>query len=208
MFDLDIFDDGVKSISDFGKDDLMPHLIYCGFHYLYPKERREKLKEIISRKMRKYGIKSSILTMLYMARLNLVTQEKVKKAAEGKLKNERYWKHYKGSINDDLESFLISLRNKNEIKPEIVLSFFLPKLTNEELNLVQGGNEEHLNTYEYHSAGRNPDVDIEEMTKSDSKSKYVHTDCLRGTILLTLEIIEIEDKTKDKLHDVKTINYY
>ena len=36
--------------------------------------------------MRKYEIQSSILTMLKMARWKLVTQEKVKKAAEGKLK--------------------------------------------------------------------------------------------------------------------------
>jgi len=30
MIDLDIFDAGVKSIYDFGDDDLMPHFIYCG----------------------------------------------------------------------------------------------------------------------------------------------------------------------------------
>ena len=36
--DLDIIDDGVKSISDFGKDDLMPHLIYCGYYYFEEKE--------------------------------------------------------------------------------------------------------------------------------------------------------------------------
>ena len=31
--------------------------------------------------------------MLYMKRLNLVTKEKVKKAAEEKLKNEKDWKY-------------------------------------------------------------------------------------------------------------------
>ena len=31
--DLDIFDAGVKSIFDFDEVDLMPHFIYCGFHY-------------------------------------------------------------------------------------------------------------------------------------------------------------------------------
>ena len=30
IFDLDIIDAGVKYIHDSGKDDLMPHFIYCG----------------------------------------------------------------------------------------------------------------------------------------------------------------------------------
>ena len=89
--DLDIFDSGVNSIYDFGEDDLMPHFIYCGFYYMSSQERTEQLKEMILTKMRKYGIQSSILTILNMGRLNLVTKEKVKKAAEGKLKNDPDW---------------------------------------------------------------------------------------------------------------------
>ena len=42
--DLDIFDAGVKYISDFGQDDLMPHFINCGYHIFHDKE---KTKEII-----------------------------------------------------------------------------------------------------------------------------------------------------------------
>ena len=194
MIDLEIFDSGVKSISDFRKDDLMPHFIYCGEHYFLT-ERRVKLHEIILTKMRKYGIQSSILTMLSMVRRNLVTKETVKKAAEGKLKNDKSWEDYEGSINDDLENFFLNLQNKNEIKQEGVLSFFTPKLTNEELRLVQEGNVEHLKTYFLHFDGLNPDVDVEEMNKSDSKSKYVHGHCARWTFPLTLE--STEEKTKD-----------
>ena len=80
--------------------------------------------------MRKYEIQSSILTMLHMLRLNLVTKEKVKKAYEGKLKNDDDWNIYVGSINDDLEEFFINLRNQKEVEEEEVLSFFTPKLTN------------------------------------------------------------------------------
>ena len=184
--DLDIFDAGVKSISDFGKDDLM-HFIYCGYHYLRS-VRREKLKEIILTKMRKYGIESSILTMLYMVRWKLVTKEKVKKAAEGKLKNDADWKYYKESINDDLERFFINLQNQKEVKYELVASFFTPKLTTEELKLLQEENQEHLKTYLKHYRGKNPDVDVEEMKKSDSKSKYVNGRCWRMTMLLTLDL--------------------
>ena len=74
----------MKFISNGGKNDLMPHFIYCGDHYSHG----VMLKEMFKTKMRKYGIQSSILTMLDMWRFNLVTKEKVKKVAEGKLKNE------------------------------------------------------------------------------------------------------------------------
>ena len=187
----------------------MPHFIYCGYHYS-SLGGREKLKEIMLTKMRKYGIKSSILTMLNMVRRNLVTKETVKKAAEGKLKNDENWWFYEGSINDDLESFLFNLQNKNEIK-EDVLSFFTPKLTNEELRLVQEGNVEHLKTYNYHFLGLNHDIDVEEMEKSDSKSKYVHGWCRRRTIPLTLATSQIEDEMEiengtETIHKSETVD--
>ena len=199
--DLDIFDAGVKSISDFekrfGKDDLIPHFIYCGYHYYFWE--RNKLKEIILTKMRKYEIQSSILTMLGMVRWKLVTKEKVKKAYEGKLKNDQDWDFYEGSINDDLERFFINLQNQEEVTDELVQSFFTPKLTNEELKLVQEGNEEHLNTYsDYEVYGKNPDVNVEEMKKSNSKSKYVHVHCRRKTFSLKNEINLIEDEVSDE----------
>ena len=195
MMYLHVIDAGVKSISDFGQENLMPHFIYCGIHYFW---NREKLKEMILTKMSKYGIQSSIMTMLMMSRWNLVTKEKVKKAAEGKLKTDSDWKDYEGSINDDLERFLINLQNQKKVKEEEVSSFFTPKLTNEELKFVQERNQEHLRTYAVHYIDidyidRNPDVDVEEMKKSDSKSKYVHGICVRFTIALTLETIQTED---------------
>ena len=182
----------------------MPHFIYCGIHYFY-QERRAKLEEIILTTMRKYGIQSSILTKLWMDRRQLVTKEKVKKAAEGKLKNDEFWGKYEGSINDDLEKFLINLRNLKKVKNEFVQSFFAPKLTNEELKLVQEGNEEHLKTYsDYNLRGLNPDVDVEEMNKSDSKSKYVHSRCLRETIRLTLGTTGNKNKKKRKTRKGKS----
>ena len=66
------------------------------------------------------------------------------------------------------------------------------------MKLVQEGNEEHLNTYLDYLNDKNPDVDVEEMKKSDSKSKYVHGDCLRRTIPLRLDTSENEDQTKSE----------
>ena len=126
--------------------------------------------------------------MLDMWRLNLITKEKTKKAYKGELKNEKYWQNYEVSINDDLERFLINLQNQEEVKYENVKSFFTPKLTNEELKLVQDRNVEHLKTYALHCfGGANPDVDEVEMNESDSKSKYVHGLCHRLTMPLKLQ---------------------
>ena len=148
-----------------------------------------KLEKIMLIKMRKYGIQSSILTMLRMKRKQLVTKEKVKAAAEGKLKNDRDWTIYGGSVNDDLERFLTDLQSQKKVKFEFVYSFFTPKLTDDELKLVQEGNEEHLKSYLDYFYGKNPDVDDKEMKESDFKSKYVHGDCLRITIPLRLGMV-------------------
>ena len=202
--DVDILDAGVKSVFDFGKDELMPHFVYCGNYYLLEEKRMLKLREIILTKMRKYGVQSSIVTMMWMIRWNLVTKEKVKKAAEGKLKNDQDWEYKEGSINDDLERFFTNLRNQKGVKIENAFSFFTPKLTNEELKLVQERNKEHLKAYSDYFGGKIPDVDVEEMKKSDSKSKYVHGYCWRLTIPLTLETTanedEVPDKKKRKMH--------
>ena len=180
--DLDIFDAGTKIMSDSGNDELMPHFIYCGFHYLD----FTKLKEIFLNKMRKYGINSSILTMLWMSRVHLMTKEKVKKAYKGELTNDEAWKDIELSINDNLELFVNKLV-QGDFEEEYANNFLAPKLTQKELKLVELSNEDYLRTFLYYAMGRNPDVDPEEMKKSDSKSKYVHVRCLRMTFPLTLE---------------------
>ena len=90
------------------------------------------------------------------------------------------------------------------MKIENAFSFFTPKLTNEEMKLVQEGNEKHLKTYLDYFDGKNPDVDVEEMKKSDSKSKYVGGGCWRVTIPLTFETIKNEDDVLDKKTKQKT----
>ena len=160
---------------------MIPHFIYCMSENYVDFEGYEKM---FRRKMKKYGIRSSILTVLHMARHNLITKETQKQAYEGKLKNERDWSYFEGSVTDDLESFLNKLINKEEITREMFWSFFLPKLTEEELKLVAEKDYDHLNTY---WAGSTADVDEEEMKRSDSKDKYVRVLCRRYTIPLTLD---------------------
>ena len=99
----------------------------------------------------------------------------------------------------------MNLHNEKEVKDEVVISYFTPKLRNEDLRLVQEGNEEHLNTYSGYLYGFNPDVDVEEMKKSDSNSKYVHGRCWRETIALRLETSEHEDQTEGD-HETELFN--
>ena len=55
-----------------------------------------------------------------------------------------------------------------------------------------------MNTYfENYWDAEDPDVDVEEMKKSDSKAKFVHGRCFRKTIPLTVEATEIEDEVPD-----------
>ena len=118
-----------------------------------------------------------------MERKNLITKEKQKQAYLGKLKHDWDWSYYGGSINDDLESLVTRLQDHNLTKNETAYSFFLPKLTDAELKLVQQKDEKHLDSY----AHAYPDINTEEMKKSDSRDKYVHCVCSRMTRVLTLD---------------------
>ena len=177
----EIIDDGVKTACNFGNNDLLTHFIFCS-HFLVLSGCYRQLKDVILTKMGKYGMQSSILTLLDIERKNLITKEKMKAAYKGKLKNDEDWAYYEGSINDDLESFLNIIQQRELcLFKYAVECFHLPKLSKDELKLVEEKNREHMMTYWYKW---NADVDQEEMKKSDSKDKYVHTQCLRWTVHL------------------------
>ena len=101
--------------------------------------------------------------------------EKHKQLYAGKLKDDPKWRVYKMSINDDLEDLITRLSQSETIDIEDVNCFFTPKLTKEELKLVELKDEAHLLSYSNFSQkffrGGDPDVDPEEMKKSDSKDK-------------------------------------
>ena len=84
---INTIDAGVKVISGFQQDNMITHFIYCGLltnmisvivpcpvnirHFT-----RDRLEDIFQSKMRKYGIKSAILTTLNILREKLITKEK------------------------------------------------------------------------------------------------------------------------------------
>ena len=93
------------------------------------------------------------------------------------------------------------LSQSEKIDIEDVNCFFTPKLTKEELKLVELKDETHLLSYSNYSLkffrGGNPDVDPEEMKKSDSKDKFVYSSCWRRTKCLTLPSSEIQAEETD-----------
>ena len=88
-------------------------------------------------------------------------------------------KSQKDSVNDDLESLFENIRLGKE-PDEKVETYFLPKLTEEELELVERRDQSYLQSLWY----SNPDVDDNKMLLSESDSKYVKGLSLRKTFVI------------------------
>ena len=79
--------------------------------------------------MKKHKIKSVMLTSIYLQRLKLITKEKMESYCKGA-------NSIKDSVNDDLESLFENIRLGKDLDEE-VQTYFLPKLTEEEIELVE-----------------------------------------------------------------------
>ena len=91
-------------------------------------------------------------------------------------------KYLKDSVNDDLESLFENIRLGKE-PDEYVETYFLPKLTEEELELVERRDTSYLQTF-VDSRWGNPDVNETEMMLSESDSKYVYGLSRRVTFVI------------------------
>ena len=132
---------------------------------LYSEETfQHSLESFIQKGMKKYKMEPVILTNINMIRRNLITQENMVDYCNGK-------RDEKNSINDDLEL----LFDLNVFHPyflqtmEDVQTYFLPRLTEEELELVERRNTSYLRTF----FSGNPAVDETGTMLSESDSKYV-----------------------------------
>ena len=175
--------------------DLKLHVFYAGTYY-NEFVRSSKLESFLLQKLRSSLCKSVMLTMLRMSRDHLITQEKMKNTTQGLNLQE------KEGVCDDLEYLFDKLKagvyNFNDQfshsiysrKRKETHSYFVSKLTEREMQLVDMKDENHLVTYSWYYAGHlngriNPDVDEKEMKLSNSESKYVKFSCKRKTFLLS-----------------------
>ena len=163
---------------------LKTNIIYAGHYYTFG--HTDKLRLIILKEMKKYNFQSVMLTRLTLWRFKLITKEIMINYCLGK--DERH----KKSVNDDLNSFFDDLRlDKNP--QSLAHTYFLPKLIDEEMNLIGEKDPIFFRTFMY---GYHVDVDEAEMKLSESNSKFV-----RATGGRLTEIIENYDYQNDSESD-------
>ena len=167
---------------------LKTHFVYAGnFYWL----NEDKLRSLIFKGMKKYNIKSTIVTLINMRRRSLITKEKTENYCKGK-------ENKKISVNDDLESLFEDLRFGNE-PYNYVFSYFLPKLTEKELELVESKDTSYLENF-YLSF---PDVEKTEMRLSGSDSKYVEGFCDRKTFTIENSLENSLEISSEETHFLK-----
>ena len=134
-----------------------------------------------------------MVTSIYLNRERLITKEKM----ESYCKEEEY---EKDSVNDDLESLFENIRLGKKPDEEVV-TYFLPKLTEKELELVERRDTSYLETF----ITFNPDIEEAEMMLSESESKYLKGSSRRKTFVIKnyklSEILTIERKLWKENYD-------
>ena len=148
------------------------HFVFTGVYYL---SFNKELKSHILDGMEKYGIKKVMVTQMFRSRARLITKEKMVSYCKG----EEYEKE---SVNDDLDLLFKAIRLGKE-PDETVKTYFLPMLTDNELELIERKNSNYLETF----ASGNPDVREAVMKRSESNSKFVYTWGWRETFTIELE---------------------
>ena len=140
--------------------------------------------------MKKHNIKSVMVTNIYLRREKLITKETMEIICKKGVKGNELFLPKKDSVNDDLESFFANIRLGNQLD-EKVSTYFLPKLTKEELKLVERRSYSYFVTFFEQSTHWNQtngfiatDVDETEMMLSESDSKYIYAWSNRRTFVI------------------------
>ena len=169
-FDQNIIDLAFRTVCE---EELEIHVVYAGEYYHGDYIGHEtRLRSYLLKGMKKYAIKSVMVTVIYMRRWKLITKEKMENLSLGK-------EGHIESVNDDLDSVFEYLRLKREPKGSN-WTYFLPKLTEEELRLTVRKDPNYFKTFQK----QNPDVIKAEMKLSKSKSKFVRGYFQRRTLIL------------------------
>ena len=149
-FDREIINSVVQKISDNEAKELEIHFVYAGDCYFV---NEDKLRSIILDEMKKYKIKFVMVTGINLRRWELISKEEMESYCKGE-------KPQKDSVNDDLESLFGTIR-LGEKPDERVRSYFFPKLTEKELDLVERRDPSYFQTFQ-----------SSEMMLSETDSKY------------------------------------
>ena len=159
--------------------------------------------------MRRYGIRSAILTTMGFWRANLKTKEAVKQlhcvARKDQLEKEnRANVIVERIISEDLELFYTNLQNpERQIKEECARFFSTPKLTEEELMLLENRDIDFLDSfslYESDSISNTFDWDMMKIEKSgDLDSIFSRNDGFRQTIHLNATLKSMQEEMRKRV---------
>ena len=179
---MQVIDSAFQKITKKEAKELKIHLVYAGDYYY-----EDKLRSIILQEMKywqemEYKIKSVMMTSIYMERRKIITKEAMEKFCKGE-------KDEKDSVNDDLESFVEDLRLGKE-RNQVVFSYFLPKLTENEMELVESQNRSYLESFV--NLFYFPDL------PSESDSKFVEGYGYRKTFIIK----NLSENCSENLFDI------
>ena len=146
------------------------HLVYAGYHYYSLVNYESRLKSFFLQGMKKYNIDKVMVSIIYMWRRDLITKENMLKCYNEKTFWDGINDYRKESANDDLDSVFQDLCLGNE-PYDHVCTYFLPRLAEEELDLVEKEDKIFMGTF---SEGIFADVKQAEMKASESDSKFVY----------------------------------
>ena len=183
-FDFKVIVSALKKNVKNEENGLKTHFVFASTYYSFHADR---LRVLILKGMKKCRINSVMVTILARTRERLITKEAMKNYCKG----ENY---EKVSVNDDLESFLEDLKLGKEPEDDVP-TYFLPKLTEEELELVETEDITYFKTLSYPI-----DVEKTEMMLSESDSKFVYESGSRKTFTINRLNPVIENLTE---HDNK-----
>ena len=167
----------MRRLAENNSEDLTLHFVYAGNLWGGDSDR---LLSFIRTGMEKHNIKEVMMTKLRMEKRNLIPKVNLESFCEGK-------KLRKKSVNEDLESLFEKIRLGKQPEFEEVRTYFLPKLTEEELELVEQKDPNYLGTFLWGIWNHNPDVDKSSMKLSESDSKFVRGFCWRTTFKVEIE---------------------
>ena len=185
-FDQNIIDAALHKISERKEGELKIHIIYAGFYYVG----LDKLRSLVMKAMQKHTIETLMMTGYDLGKIRLITKEAMEDLSDGK----KRWT--KNSVNDDLELLFEDLQLGKESAKGIFLTYWSPKLTKEELKLVEEKNPDYFDTFN----SLYPDVEEAEMKLSESDSKYVEGVGRRETFIMENQVSDDFNTSRKRRH--------
>ena len=155
-----------------------------------------RLKRMVMKSMHENGIKSVVFTLLHNWREHIITKKKMKQYYDGKIHFDRGFQirqnRYQESMHDDIDNFFENICIGKIIEID-KYTFFLPKLSENEVQMIQDQDIEYLNSFAcYIKTRENPDIKPDEITpemnEKESKTKFLRGGCRRVTLFLKLHV--------------------